>query len=205
MEIIKLLPEGITEKVIARPYITYPNKEKKSRTYFNILHGSKDVGYHCYKLYLDYKAFKDIALAKKDGYVLDGNDFVLKPIYKNDEVVKNFDNQSLYNIGREDNGHLHKTTLVLWEIPNFMYTDVAFRIVSGYAVVIGKGINGIERDNIKYTSPAPVLEVMGDVVIEWTAISKLTNERVGETLTRSNNIWTSKQIKEELTDAKDNN
>ncbi len=213
MEIIKLLPEGKTEKVLAKAYTPIQkdrekekeNKVYENKTYFNILHGSRDFGYYCYKLFLDYKIFKDIELSKKDGYVLDGNDFVLKPIYKNDKPLKNRDNRSLYNITKEDTGHLHKSTLVLWDIPNFMYNDVNFKIISGYAVVIGVGKSGVERDGVKYKSPAPVLEVMGDVIIEWSGVSSVTNEKVGERLTRKNNIWTSVQIKEELKDEKDNN
>lgn len=197
MEIIKLLPEGKTECVIAKPFLKEATEDTPAVTYFNILHGSDQQGYYQYKIFLDNAVFKDVALAKKDGYQLVDKNYLIRPIYRNSELMMNHDKDCLYTLTKDENGHLHNSTLVLWEIPNFLYKDVKYKVISGYVVTIGKGKNGIERNGVKYTSPAPVIEIMGDVVIEWTGKSTLANnEIVGERLTRKNGVWTSEQINE---------
>lgn len=191
MEVIKLMPGGLTEPGIARPYKCAAN----GKLYYNIVNGTSETGFNKYVIYLREKDFRDLSNLNKSSILLDRKDYVIKPVYLGNTVAKDESGNVKYNLHLNKFDSVYKTSLVIWEIPNFHYEDVKFEVISGNVEVLGQGTNGINRDGRAYTSPAPILEVEGDVTISWSGKDRRGN-MVGEVLTRVNNEWTSSPIKQ---------
>lgn len=188
MEIIKLSSGGKAVEATAKVF-----NSKGGKVYYNLGNGLDEVDFHRYKICLKEEDFKDIAKLNRPNILLDRKDYFLKAVYNKAGLYRDRLNNTRYNLGIEKDTTTYDTTLVIWEIPNFHYVDVEYKIVSGNVEVIGEGINGIDRGGIKYKSPAPILEIEGDVVIKWSGKDK-KGDSVGEILTRVNNIWTASPL-----------
>lgn len=152
----------------------------KKNDYYNILHGSGDYGQHMYLLNLEAKDFP--AKDQKDTTVITGEMFTLKPIYINNQLAKDRIGNTRYCLAIDKNKTHSNDLILLWEIPNFSYIDVKFRIVKGNCNYIAMGTTGKNREGIIYKSPAPILETSGDFTIEWIG-TNIDGELVGCTIT----------------------
>lgn len=156
--------------------IVQANRVKgKKQDYFNIQHGSLDYGLHSYNIHIESKDY-DASLLKDEFITLTEDKYVLKPIYVNNEVLKDRIGNVKYKLTKDDN-YSHKDDLLLFiELPNFNYKEVKFIIINGNCSYLGMGITGRNRDNVIYKSPAPILETSGDFSIAWTG--KDINENI---------------------------
>jgi len=137
---------------------------KKGKEYYNIKHGSYGDALWLWRANLDYSIFKP----NDSSITLDGDDYSIYPIRNNGEIVKDGKGNVIYMVTK-DNNHFHKKhILIFWEIPNDNYIDVVVKI-KGDCDLLGTGYNGKERGEKSYISPAPIIEVHGDSVLEWCA------------------------------------
>ena len=138
------------------------------KAYYNIEHGSFEPGFKLYKCCLDNKYFKP-----NEGtstLVLDKDNYILRP-FRRDES----NNIIRYMITISNLEYIKRDRLVFWEIPNKNYVKVNYEL-SGDVSVLGEGSVGKERDDFKYESPAPVLEIVGSCVLRWYAIDNQDRE-----------------------------
>lgn len=158
MKIIKLNAASI-DKVRA-----HVNKKRGTgEKYLSIKHGSS--GFWIYYIMLSKNFFT--LENEEDPLELKGDDYVLKPIKKNGNVIKDSKGNIVYCLEKDYMENHKKDNLVFWEIPNKYYTNVKHEI-SGMAKEIAVGIVGKERDGVAFSSPAPIIEVLGDCVLSWT-------------------------------------
>jgi len=184
MKILKLDHIGIKNAKA----VVFKNK-KNNELYFNIKHGSSK--FWVWSASLDKKYYKP----KNDNDVLElsENDYILIPIKGKKEVLKDKKNNTLYFISK-DYMEIHKNDiLLLWEIPNKNYTSVKYK-VEGNASVIGTGMAGKERDNVKYTSPAPVVEILGNCKLTWEAVD-VNGDKYKQEIEYKNNNFNISDIK----------
>ncbi len=159
MKMLKLTGLGVSP-VYATIYV---GKRTQVR-YFNIMHGSRD-----FKVW---SCGMNKHLFNPDNYghditklELSANNYTLRPI----QTAKNPGETQFYAV-YSDNVDSHTTdTVLFWEIPNKRYTNVNYTF-EGSCREIGCGETGMVRDGTSYMSPAPVLEIYGDVTLEWTGI-----------------------------------
>jgi hypothetical protein len=146
---------------------TVTKRKKSNNLYFNIRHGS--MGLWVYILSLDAVYFKP----KQDDQSLEltGDNYILLPIKKNGEVAKDNNGNTIYSLTIDEMQNHKKDIILFWEIPNRFYTDINIKL-SGMVVKLGEGSTGRIRDGVPYTSPAPVLEIVGDCKLEWTGLDK---------------------------------
>lgn len=159
---------------------TVYNNRRNKELYFNIKHGSQGTelwAYSC-ELSKDFFAPETPSAELK----LDQDNYVLIPVKKNGDLVKDKKGNALYMLTVDHNHNHRRDLLLFWEIPNVNYTDVGYSI-SGMANEIGKGWSGKDRGEYIFKSPAPVLEVYGDAVLEWHAQNK-----AGDTFKQTINI-----------------
>jgi len=157
MKIIKLNATSI-DKVKA-----HINKKRGTgEKYFSIKHGSS--GFWIYYIMLSRNFF---TLDNEDDVLeLKGDDYVLKPLKRRNSVIKDSKGNTVYCLEKDYMENHKRDNLVFWEIPNKYYTDVKHTI-SGMAKEIALGTVGKERNGIEFSSPAPIVEVLGDCTLSW--------------------------------------
>ena len=156
----------------------------KKGDYYNIHHGSKDPGFHNYVINMEAKEF--IANnTSKDSLPLNADTYILKPVYEKSILCKDRIGNTKYCLSVDNNMSHIKDIIIFLEIPNFNYTDVKFRIVSGDCSYLGMGINGKNRDGVLYKSPAPIIETSGNFTIEWVA-KDISDNIVGSIISYDN-------------------
>ena len=141
-------------------------KKKPNTLYFNIKHGSRGDKLHSYTFGLDASKFKPTSIS--DELELKDDNYVLLPIYKNEEQRKDRAGHPMYFISTDDMDDHKNDYIILWEIPNKFYTNVEYT-TSGNVNVLGEGKIGRSRGGEDYISPSPILEVYGVCSLEWTA------------------------------------
>lgn len=146
--------------------IVYKNK-KTEVSYFNIKHGSNGENLWTYRFGLSKTYFSPES--EDEILALTEDNYVIKPIKKDKLELKDGKGNIKYAVTKDHMENHRKDVVLFWEIPNKNYTDVTYEI-SGKCIELGKGISGKERENISYISPAPVLEIIGDVVLVWRAV-----------------------------------
>lgn len=165
MRIAKLTTSALTPVEA----VAVANKHDKEKLYFNVKHGTKgksDV-FWVYSCGVSTECAKPSSL--EDICSLDKDNYILKQIRVKGKVLKDRNDNALYNI-HSDNNLCHKRDLIVfWEIPNKYYHDVTFDI-KGDVKLLGSGKTGYVRDDIQYISPAPVLEIYGNASLTWRAI-----------------------------------
>lgn len=168
MKIMKLTSMTIAAAVA----VVHANKSK-NRRYFNIRHGSsgKDLWVYVCGLDVNYFSPKNTS----DALTLDADNYILTPVIRRKEPVKDIKDNVIYNITIDNMIHHKKDYLVFWEIPNKNYTTVTYTI-NGKCSEIGKGITGKERNDKIYSSPAPVLEIYGSCSLYWEGIDEAGNK-----------------------------
>lgn len=105
-----------------------------------------------------------------DSILLDKDDYTLIPIKDKStrELKKDGNNNTRYFISI-DNASFHKKDLaLLWEIPNFNYVKVKYKI-DGNVKILSIGYIGRERGTFIYRSPVLLLEILGDSTLTYTA------------------------------------
>lgn len=164
MRILKLTAVSCSP-AIATVYSNRKNKE----LYFNVKHGSQGSDLWAYSCELNKDYFKpDSASAELK---MDADNYVIIPVKKNGQLVTDKKDNTLYMVTIDHNQNHKHDLLLFWEIPNVNYTKVEYKL-SGMVNCIGTGWSGKERGNICFKSPAPVLEVYGNAVLEWSAIDQ---------------------------------
>lgn len=144
-------------------------KSKDDKLYYNISFGSKGCKKNnkLWELYmlLDVKYFKPETI--QDTMVLDQDNYSLRPFKNKDgEVIKDKMNNDLYVLTQDDASFNKRDVLLFWEIPNFNESKVNYKI-EGNHTVIGEGRLGRERGKMTYSSPAVVVELIGDCILSW--------------------------------------
>lgn len=173
MRILKLTGVDI------RPAVAMVYKNKVSNAlYFNIQHGSFGKNFWIYTCGLNKIFFtpKD----EQDRITLSDDNYILKPIKRNKEKIKDGKENILYNISIDSMENHKKDCIIFWEVPNKNYTNVTYTI-SGNAAMIAEGITGKERNDTIYSSPAPIIEAYGNCKLEWSGLNN-NGERVSQTI-----------------------
>lgn len=160
---IRKLTTNLLLTVRAKTIINRSNNSK----HFNIRHGSASEGLHDYIIYVDSRYFKPET--DETERLFDRDDYILKPVYKNDIHIQDRKDNYSYTLSMDDVEDHKKDYIILWEIPNKFYTEVKYEI-KGNALILGMGHSGRVRENKLYSSPAPVLEVYGSTTLEWSGI-----------------------------------
>ena len=166
--------------------------------HFNIRHGSASEGLHDYVIYTDNRYFKPEENENEGAF--NDDDYILKPVYKNDIHIQDRKDNYSYTISKDDVEDHKKDYIVLWEIPNKFYTDVKYE-VSGNAIVLGTGYSGRVREGTLFSSPAPVLEVYGTTTLEWSGIRD--NVLYKQKVTFKDDQWSIGQVIKDTIESKD--
>ena len=127
-----------------------------------------------------------------DVFTLKGNNFILLPVKRDSEILRDKLGNIVYTIGIDFNTMHQKDIILYWEIVNKNYNTIEYSI-SGDVSEIGKGYNGKDRGDIVYKSPAPVLEIYGNCTLNWTAVDVLGDEYTQEIVYHDND-WDVKPI-----------
>lgn len=154
---------------IVSPATAIVRKNKTAnKLYFYIPHGTRLPGLFAYNMGVNYKDFAP--KNENEELKLDGNNYIILPVRKDDKIVTDSNNNTIYYVAKDYNTSHSDDIILFWEIPNKKYTDVEFK-VSGEVEVIAKGFSGKQRGTELYKSPAPVLEIYGDCQFEWSGKS----------------------------------
>lgn len=164
---IRKLTAFITEPVVAKVYF----HKKNSKQYYNVKHGSSsknanndsDLWSYSFGLAKNHFPVQDDV----PELLLEGDDYIITTVKVNGESIKDKKGNVLYNISKDDNDVHKKDIILLWEIPNKNYIDVKY-VAEGTCTILGEGISGKERGDVIYSSPAPVIEILGDVTLTWS-------------------------------------
>ena len=190
MKFMKLTAVKV-EPVVAKIYYHKKNDKK----YYNVKHGSNKSTNNSNELWS-----YSFGLSKNDFPVTDGipelllseDDYIISTVKKDGEIIKDRKGNVLYNISKDDNCMHKKDIILLWEIPNRNYTDVIYT-TEGVCNILGEGVSGKERGDVMYCSPAPVIEILGDVTLTWNGVHNLDGvvNRVSQTIAYdyTKNIW----------------
>lgn len=157
MKIIKLNAANIDN---VKAHVS--KKAGTGEEYLSIKHGSS--GFWVYYIMLSKNFFNSDKTC--DALEMKGDDFVLKPLKKKGVVIKDNKGNIVYCLEKDYMENHKKDNLVFWEIPNKYYTEVKHKI-EGTAKEIAGGIVGKERNGVSYSSPAPIIEVLGDCKLSW--------------------------------------
>jgi hypothetical protein len=149
-------------------------KSIDNKLYFNIKHGNLGKDTWCYSLSFNRKLF--IPKDEKDVIKLNNNNYDLKVILdKNKNIKKDKKNNILYSITVNDIKDHIRDIILLWEIPNKEYINVEYEI-KGNGKTLIEASRGKERPNGTYITPAPVIEITGDVELYWSGYDKNDNK-----------------------------
>ena len=177
MKLVKLV-NGTVAEVTAR--LTKPNRS--GRRFYKITHGSFAHGLHAWILPLAQAIFgKQDDGVEGSEKVLTEDSYVLQPIIVKDKHITDINGQKKYRITRDNLLDHKKDVLLFWEIPNNYYTHVKYNI-SGSCAKIAEGKSGRNRNGKQYTSPFPVIEIMGDCTLTWSAKDTINNREISQTI-----------------------
>lgn len=157
MQILRLTADAISTAVA----VSVDGKKEK---YYNLKHGSIGRSLWRYIMFLSNTCFKYTPGVEEKQLI--GNNYSLRAINKKGEFIKDEKGNRLYNIVTDKNSSHYNDLLIFWDIPNFNYTEVSYKL-SGNVNLIAEATNGKDRGDIVFTSPAPVLEVLGNCKLEW--------------------------------------
>jgi len=162
MRILKL-----TGNIIS-PAIAAATKFKNSDKMYYTLHiGSIGKDLWCYKIGLDFRHFKP--KDSTDILTLSGSNHFIKPIFKNNEIIKDAMGNDMYVITIDHMDNHKNDILLLWEIPNkYNYTNIQYKL-EGFVSELAIGYTGKVRSSLISKTPAPVLEITGDCSFSWSA------------------------------------
>jgi len=144
----------------------YEDKTTGKR-YYNLTHGTKGPGTWRWYAGTDPVKFP----SDTPELVLSDSNYLLLPVYKNGNIVKDMRDNICYNIGVDNDPSHSGDILLLWSIPGRTYIDVEFSI-SGSAELLGKGSVGRSRGDASITWPSPVVEIYGDCELVWVGKTK---------------------------------
>lgn len=162
MKVMKL-----TGNIIEQATVTASKLKHKDKTYYTLLHGTVGDDLWCYKMGLDYRYFKPES--PSDILTLSDNNYFIKPVYSNGDLVKDIKGNTQYVLTIDYMDNHKNDILVLWEIPNkYNYTNIKYNI-HGHGSELALGYTGKIRSEVKVKTPAPILEVTGDVELKWSA------------------------------------
>jgi hypothetical protein len=164
MRILNLNTFGVSNAIAKAMF-----NKKNAKLYFNIILGFRGYEYKMYTLYLSQRHFK--AKKSMEELELKDNNYILQPIKINGELQKDTHNNPIYCIYCNDVNNYKKDIILIWEIPNKLYTNVKYEI-KGDVTKLAEASYGQERDGVNYISPIPVLEIFGDCELTWSGIDK---------------------------------
>ncbi len=153
---------------IKSPAIAAATKFKNSDKMYYTLHiGSIGKDLWCYKIGLDFRHFKP--QNSTDILTLSDDNYFIKPIFKNNTIVKDALGNDMYVITIDHMDNHKNDILLLWEIPNkYNYNNIEYKL-DGLITELAIGYTGKIRSSLISKTPAPVLEITGDCEFSWTA------------------------------------
>lgn len=162
MRILNLTTFGISTATARSTW-----NKKNLRYYYNITLGFRGYEYKIYTIYLSHRHFK----SEKNMEVLEltDNNYVLQPIKENGKIQKDNHGNPMYCIYCSDINNYKRDIVLIWEIPNKLYTDIMYEI-KGDVRQLAEATYGQEREGKIYKSPIPVLEIFGDCELTWSGI-----------------------------------
>lgn len=169
------------EAVVAKIYY----HKKNGKMYYNVKHGSSKTTNNTNELWsYSFGLSKNYFPVSEENpeLVLKDDDYVITTVKIDGEVIKDKKGNVLYNISKDDNNVHKKDIILLWEIPNKNYTNVSYS-AEGLCNVLGEGVSGKERGDIMYCSPAPVIEILGDIKLVWTGYH--TNDGISQKVSQT--------------------
>lgn len=139
-----------------------------NKLYFNYIFGLKRPGFAQYTLAFDAKEFKP--KDEEDKLELNGSDYIILPIKRNNVSVSDRHGNVVYCAYR-DRIKAHMRDIVLfWEIPNYNYTNIEYTI-SGDAWKMAEASSGVVRPSGITKIFMPVINIYGNTVLTWTALN----------------------------------
>lgn len=139
------------------------------KNFHNVRHGTRGKNLWAYSISISSKLLN--AVVEPESAVLDKDNYVLLPILNNKTHLQDGMGNYMYFLSESDRDYDKNDFIILWEIPNKMFTAVKYSIGPNVEL-LGEGINGEGRHGKQYTSPAPVLEIRGPTVLKWTGKDK---------------------------------
>jgi len=154
--------------ILIEPAVASATKFKNSdKVYYTLYNGSIGKDLWCYKIGLDYRYFKPEN--DSDVLKLTDNNYFLRPVYKDNEIVKDRLGNPMYALTIDHMDNHKNDVLLLWEIPNrYNYSNIKYKI-DGIATELAIGYTGKVRSEVIYKTPSPIIEITGDVILSWTA------------------------------------
>ena len=146
----------------------YRKKDKDGgiKKYYNIRHGSIESGFKTFLSLLDSRVYP--VNEDENPLILDKDTYTIRPYTK--VTDPNYGN-TVYLVSESNTLSTKNDIILFWEIPNSYYTNVSYNI-EGNARVIGSGSIGKIRVEGKFESPSPVVEIIGNCKLSWSAYSK---------------------------------
>ena len=162
-----ILKEGVT---------AVAHKDKNDNLFYNIKHG--EIGGVLWQYSIGVSKEIALPITHEDTIELNSNNFIVLPIYKNKNKVKDNLGNDLYYVTADIANAGKDGKLVLWSIPNKNLVDVSFK-VSGGANVLGNGFTGSSRSSDDKKVPSPVVEILGHSVLQWQGYEPVTETWIG--------------------------
>lgn len=157
-----------------KPAAAIVKSNKDGQLYYNLRIGGTGTGNTRYHIGIDKNISKPETL--NDLLVLDKNNYVIVPTIDRStkKQKRDFNDNPIFYITKNNmKDHVHDY-LVLWEIPNKFYTSVDYT-VNGNVYVLAKVKQCKLRNDKRYESPALVLEVVGQCSLSWKAVDECNN------------------------------
>lgn len=152
-----------------QPVVAELHKHKDS-SYFNLKHGTSGKSLWRYHISLDIKHFKPT----EDLTTLElgqDDDYVIKPIYKNDVCVQDGLGNTCYLISKDTDTSHKNDSILLW-VPKPRKVKEVKIFYNGYIELLAMGVSGKERGDRTVRVPSPVFEIDGSCSFGWVGIDE---------------------------------
>ena len=153
-------------------------KNKQGKLYFNYHHGLKLKNFHLYTLSFSTRHF--LPKSESDKLILKDDNYIIMPIIKDGEKLKDNNNNILYNVHVDNNKSHIKDVILFWEVPNRNYSNIKYKL-EGDVELIAEASSGITRSGKLSITPMPVLDIFGDCKLSWNAVNS-KGENIEQTI-----------------------
>lgn len=154
---------------LSQPEATVFKNKKTGDLFYNLRLGTTGDGTWEYVLLFDKRTY--IPTNVSDKLVLDGNNYIIKPLKTKDQegkhqLIKDGQDNVQYIVS-EDGSSFHKKDLILvWELPNRNFTKIDYNI-KGSHNILATAITGKERNGKTYVSRIVLAELLSDCELHW--------------------------------------
>ena len=158
MKLYKLEDNKNIEKVTASVF-----KSKENKLYYTVKHGTQ--GFWIWSCGILPAYFKP--KTENDEIVLEGDNYTLVGVSKNNLNLRDRVGNNFYNLGRCSATKTKNDILLFWTLPVYGVSEKDLKI-RGRVSMIGRGLTGIVNSRgKKKQSVAPVLRITGNCCLEW--------------------------------------